>query len=390
MSIRALISVLGPERLCVLLDEQERLLDVFLDAGRESLRLGDVFRARVVGCDRGLSVAFVDIGGDAPALLQAEGKRASLPKEGERLTVQVSRAPAPGKGAKVKLFRSPIEASEAQSEELPRLIAPGDDPLLAMLQRRLPVEICCDDAATARSLSAAMPTLAKTMRVVRPPAIPAEVEEALDALLLPDVALPSGGSLVIEPTRTLVAVDVNSAGHAASRGGGRRRALDVNLEAAGEIARQLRLRSLSGLILIDFLKLPGAKEREIVRAALKVALAEDPETTRVFGMSPSGLLEMTRRRSRPALHELLTRQGPLVGGGRLSPHACAMAALRALQASPPAAYHRLSASRSVAAALAVGGSAEAARRWLEERQGVDIAIEIDEARDNEDWELLFS
>ena len=194
---------------------------------------------------------------------------------------------------------------------------------------------------------------------------------------------------MIEPTRTLVAIDVDSAGHGAGRGGGRRRALDVDLVAAVEIARQLRLRALSGLIVIDFLALQTPTERDAVRDALTAALGADPETTRVFRMSPSGLLEMTRRRSRPPLHELLTRPGPLVGGGRLSAQACAMAALRALQAGPAVARHRLLVSRAVGAALS-DGSAQAARQWLEERRGVEIAVEVEDARDNENWELLFS
>ncbi len=389
MSATALISVLGPERRCVLHDGDGRLLDVLLDPGGDELRLGDVFHARVTGRDQGLAAAFVDLGVGLPALLQAEGKAGGLPQEGEAVTVRVSRAPSPGKGAKVKLVRTPIEAPDVPGKEIPRLVVAGEDPLVARLRWRSPDEILCDDAETASSLKAAMPKLGKALRVVQPPAIPQDIEEALDALLLPDVALPGGGSLVIEPTRTLVAVDVNSAGHGASRGGGGRRALDVNLEAAAEIASQLRLRSLSGLIVIDFLKLPAVKDREAVREALTVALADDPQNTRVFRMSPSGLLEMTRRRSQPALHELLTGRGPLVGGGQLSPHACAMAALRVLRTSPPAVRHRLLVSRQVGGAL-LGGSAESARLWLQERLSVEIGVEVEDARDNEAWELLFS
>ena len=389
MSARALISVLGPERRCVLLDDEGRLIDVLLDPGEQNLRLGDIFRARGTGRDRGLSAVFVDLGPGLPALLQAEAEAGDLPQEGQRVTVRVTRTPSPGKGAKVKLVRHAIEDSDSQSAALPRLVTPGEDPLVAMLHRRLPVEILCDDAETARNLSAVMPKLESALRVVQPPVIPQDAEEALDALLLPDVALSSGGSLVIEPTRAMVAVDVNSASHGASLGGGGRRALDVNIEAAAEIARQLRLRSLSGLVVIDFLAVPAPKDRETVREVLKVALAEDPETTRVFRMSPSGLLEMTRRRSRPALHELLTCQGPLVGGGRLSPHACAMAALRALQASPPSARHRLMVSCDVGEVI-LGGSAQPARRRLQQRLGVEITVEVEDARDNEEWELLFS
>ena len=386
MSVTALLSVLSPERRCVLLDSDGQLQDVLIDPGGEGLRLGDVFLARVTGRDSGLQAAFVDLGTGPPALLQAEGKAESLPLEGASVAVRVSRAPSPGKGARVK--RS-AEHPTDDGGAVPRLLARGEDPLLALLLRQPLDSLFCDDAETARQLSAEAPELAAAMRVVQAPAISEDVEDALEALLHPEVALPGGGSLLIEPTRTLVAIDVNSAGHGATRGGGRRRALDVNCEAAREIARQLRLRCLSGLMVVDFLTLKAPKDRDAVREALVAALADDPEPTRVFRLSPSGLLEMTRRRSRPALHELLTTAGPLVGGGVLSSHACAMAALRALQASGPAARPRLVVSPGVAAALEEG-SAAAARRWLDARRGVAVVIERDATCHDEAWELLLT
>lgn len=386
MSITALLSVLGPERRCVLLDADGQLQEVLIDSGSDGVRLRDVFLARVTGRDPGLQAAFVDLGAGPPALLQAEGKSDSLPPEGASLAVRVTRAPSPGKGARVKQSAEP---PADDGGKVPRLLARGEDPLLAFLLRRPLEALLCDDVETARQLSAAATELANAMEVAPAPAISADVEEALDDLLAPEVALPGGGSLLIEPTRTLVAIDVNSAGHGATRGGGSRRALEVNREAAREIARQLRLRSLSGLIVVDFLALKTPKDRDAVRDVLLAALADDPEPTRVFRMSPSGLLEMNRRRSRPALHELLTTAGPLVGGGVLTPEACAMAALRALQASGPAARPRLLVSPGVAMALDQGPAA-AARRWLEARRGLAVAIETDAVRHDEAWELLLS
>ena len=386
MSVTALLSVLGTERRCVLLDSEGRLQDVLIDSGGEGPRLGDVFLARVTARDPAMQAVFVDLGMEAPALLQAEGKGGGLPPEGASVAVRVSRAPSPGKGARVK--RSAEQPAD-DGGKVPRLLARGEDPLLTILQRQPLDRLLCDDAETARALPAEAPGLAVGMQVVQAPAISAEVEEALEALLEPEVPLPGGGSLLIEPTRSLVAIDVNSAGHGATRGGNGRRALEVNREAAREIARQLRLRALSGLIVIDFLTLKAPKEREAVREALVAALADDPEPTRVFRMSPSGLLEMTRRRSRPALHELLTTAGPLVGGGVLRADACAMAALRALLVSGPAARPRLLVSPAVAAALDEGAAA-ATRRWLEARRGLAVAIELDATRHDEAWELLLS
>lgn len=386
MSVTALLSVLGPERRCVLLNSEGRLQDVLINPGGEGFRLGDVFLARVTARDPGMQAVFVDLGAESPALLQVEGKGEGLPPEGTSVVVRVSRAPSPGKGARVKRC---AEQPADDGGNVPRLLRRGEDPLLTILQRQPLHRLFCDDAETARALSADAPGLAPTMQVVQAPAISAEVEEALEALLEPEVALPGGGSLLIEPTRSLVAIDVNSAGHGATRGGSGRRALEVNREAAREIARQLRLRSLSGLIVVDFLALKAPKDREAVREALVAALADDPEPTRVFRLSPSGLLEVTRRRSRPALHEFLTTAGPLVGGGVLSADACAMAALRALQASGPAARPRLLVSPGVAAALE-DGAAAAARRWLDARRGVAVGIKMDPTRHDETWDLLLT
>jgi Ribonuclease G/E len=106
------------------------------------------------------------------------------------------------------------------------------------------------------------------------------------------------------------------------------------LEAAREIARQLRLRALSGLIVADFLELAGKAERKRFDAGLQEAFSGDPEPHQLQPLRASGLLEMTRRRSRPALHEILTEPCGLGGGGRRATALTdAFRALRALQAA---------------------------------------------------------
>ncbi len=198
------------------------------------------------------------------------------------------------------------------------------------------------------------------------------VEAAIEALLETQVALASGGHLLVEPVRTLTAIDVNSG--TAGRSG---MALDVNLEAAAEIPRQLRLRGLAGLIVIDFLELREPAARKRVTEALKDGLKQDPRSSRVQAMRHSGLVEMTLRRQRPALHELLTEPSGLDGLGGLGglgrvkdPMTCAYEALRAVKRavlSNPRRQIALAADPRVIAALR--GPAAAALAAFEARVG---------------------
>jgi Rne/Rng family ribonuclease len=154
------------------------------------------------------------------------------------------------------------------------------------------------------------------------------LEEEIEALLTPRAELPDGGFLLIEPGQTLTAIDVNAGRHD-GRGGAAAQAREVNLAAVAPIARQLRLRALSGLIVVDFLALARPEDRKALTAALRQAVADDPEPCQVFGLSPSGLLEMTRRRGCAPLHEVLCRPCGLGGRGwEKSPETLAFDALR--------------------------------------------------------------
>ncbi|MGE4351822.1 MAG: ribonuclease E/G, partial [Bdellovibrionales bacterium] len=120
-----------------------------------------------------------------------------------------------------------------------------------------------------------------------------DLDEQLDALVAPVVPLGKGGSLVIEPTSALVAIDVN-AGSATNM-------TAVNLIAVKEIARQIRLRNLSGILVVDCLKMAARADSSKVMNAMTRAVESDPVQTHVFGMSKLGLLELTRRRQGPPL-----------------------------------------------------------------------------------------
>lgn len=131
------------------------------------------------------------------------------------------------------------------------------------------------------------------------------VEEEIAAALQPRVPLPSGGFLLIEPTQALTAIDVNTGRHV-GQSSPAQTMLGTNLEAATEVARQVRLRNLSGLIVVDFVHMQSAAHQGQVLEALRAAFADDPLFVRIGGFTELGLLEIARRRTRPPLHETLT------------------------------------------------------------------------------------
>ncbi len=127
-----------------------------------------------------------------------------------------------------------------------------------------------------------------------------EVNRQLEQSLKRRVYLPSGGNVVLDQCEAALLIDVNSANDTRGEGG---TALRVNLEAAGEIARLLRLRRAGGIILIDFIDMRDDAQRARVADALKSALREDRAITEVLGFTRLGLLEMTRRRADAPLRE---------------------------------------------------------------------------------------
>ena len=140
-----------------------------------------------------------------------------------------------------------------------------------------------------------------------------QVEAQLDAMLMPTAQLRSGGYLVINQAEALVAIDVNS-GRSTRERGIEETALRTNLEAADEVARQLRLRDLAGLIVIDFIDMESKKHNGMVERRLTEALKNDRARIQVGHISHFGLLEMSRQRLRPSLAETSFIPCPHCGG----------------------------------------------------------------------------
>jgi len=139
------------------------------------------------------------------------------------------------------------------------------------------------------------------------------VDEEIQKLLRPKVNLPSGGSIVIETTEALTVIDINSGKFT----GGRNledTIVKTNVEAAAEIARQVRLRDIGGIIVIDFVDMEIKANRASVLAAFKAALARDKTPTQVYEISELGLVEMTRKRVGEGLVETLSETCPTCSG----------------------------------------------------------------------------
>ena len=140
-----------------------------------------------------------------------------------------------------------------------------------------------------------------------------QVEAQLDGMLMPTVQLRSGGYLVINQAEALVAIDVNS-GRSTRERNIEETALRTNLEAADEVARQLRLRDLAGLIVIDFIDMESKRHNAMVERRIKDALKNDRARIQVGHISHFGLLEMSRQRLRPSLAETSFIPCPHCGG----------------------------------------------------------------------------
>ena len=159
-----------------------------------------------------------------------------------------------------------------------------------------------------------------------------QVESQFDAMHSPVVQLKSGGYIVINPTEALVAIDVNS-GRATKERNIEETALRTNLEAAEEIARQVRLRDLAGLIVVDFIDMEETRHQRQVEHKVKEAMRHDRARIQIGRISAFGLLELSRQRLRPSLLEHSTEICPhCAGTGRIrSIESAALHALRAVE-----------------------------------------------------------
>ena len=230
-----------------------------------------------------------------------------------------------------------------------------------------------------------MPDHARRVKLYRDPNVPLfqryPIEAQLDAIHSPTVQLKSGGYIVINPTEALVSIDVNS-GRSTRERNIEETATKTNLEAADEIARQLRLRDLAGLIVVDFIDMEVSRNQHAVERRLKEAMRQDRARIQIGRISPFGLLELSRQRLRPSLLETSTQPCPHCGGtGHIrSTESTALHVLRAIEEE---GVRRRSAEVTVAVPDAVGlyilNQKRATLQQVEARYGMRVFIKTDTA-----------
>jgi ribonuclease E len=206
------------------------------------------------------------------------------------------------------------------------------------------------------------------------------IESQLDAMFQPVMQLRSGGYIVLNQTEALVAIDVNS-GRATREHHIEDTALKTNLEASEEIARQLRLRDLAGLIVIDFIDMDEKRNNRAVERRLKECLRHDRARIQVGHISHFGLMEMSRQRIRSSVLESSTEKCPLCGGtGHMrSVSSVALQLLRAIdEMLLKGATHSLIVRTRAEIALYLLNHKRAHLRALEERFRIAIVVNADE------------
>ncbi|MGX9963843.1 ribonuclease E/G [Roseomonas sp. F4] len=335
----------GEMRVAGLVDD--RLDEAWIERPSHPDGVGDLHMARVAAISAAMSGAFLTL---------AEGLTGFLPEselppprrpiakalqDGLALPVRVTRAAQGGKGPRVTARLSAAELTLAQGADAPALLRRGDGAALRLAFAWPEATLITDSAAMAAELRTRLGPSRVTFQ--HGPAFDAELEEAFAELASPQVSLPGGASLTIHPTPALTAIDVDAGGLAGSRDAGAHERM--NIAAAREVARQIRLRNLAGAILVDFAGMP-IKRREDLQEPLAEALRQDPLGARLLGVTRLGLMEIVRPRVHPPLHELI--------GFPHSPLTLGLAALRrALRevSARPGATLALVAAPEVAQAL---------------------------------------
>ena len=329
--------------------------------------VGDLYRGRVTARVPAMAGAFVELVDAYGFLPDTEGGRDA--SEGTVLGVRITRAAQGGKGPRLTAHLSEAERARIGTGPAARLHR-GPDAVqrLAALHPGAPVVV--DDAALAAWLR---PVLGSRMK--QGAAFDEHVETAVEELTEPVAQLPGGARLSVYPTPALTALDVDLAALTADTRGKGAAQMAANAGLLAAIARQIRLRNLSGAILLDFGGMP-VRRRTALGPALSAALANDPLQPRLLGFTALGLAEIVRPLIHPPLAELLA-----------GPHAAGLAALRAAAreaAARPEVSWRLRAAASVVTALR---SDPVALPDYARRAGRDLVLLEDRALVQSGWAL---
>ncbi len=356
MNETTILAACSPGEIRAVAVREGRLLDYAIERPGAPEWVGDRLRGRVGAIVSAMAGAFVVLPHSEGFLPDSQGG-AGL-RVGDAVTVVVTRAAQGDKGPRLSA------RTEQAGAGPPALLARGPGAIERLLQWHEGAAVVVDDPAVwpGRASLAAR-------------AWDDATEAAVAALADPILPLPGGGRASIHPTPALVAIDLDAGAATAERrvkAGAQR---DANRAALPHVARAIRLRNLSGGIVVDLAGM-AARARAGLAPDVAAALAPDPLRPRFLGFTALGLAEILRPRVHPPLHELLA-----------GPHAAALAALRRLaaeDAANPAARHRLLAAPDVAAALE---NDAAARADLARRTGRPLILRSEPALAPGTWRM---
>ena len=330
--------------------------------------VGDLHRGRIIAqvpAMAGRFVALTDGEGFLPDTAGGDGL-----SEGTVLGVRVVRAAQGGKGPRLTARLSAAEQTLV-GHGPPALLrrGPGAIELLAALHPDATVTI--DDPAMIAELR---PRLGNRLELVREPPED-EIMTAIEGLAATSVSLPSGGTLHVHPTPALVAIDLDTGNLQAGRSSKAAAQLAFNRAALPFVTSQIRLRNLSGAILVDLAGLP-ARRRSALGPDLAAALAADPLRPRLLGFTALGLAEIVRPRVHPPLHELLA-----------GPYAAGLAVLRAAARASTAEPSLVPTVRAAPAVVAALEADPVALPALARRTGRHLILRSDPTLPETAWTL---
>jgi Ribonuclease G/E len=336
--------------------------------------VGDVYLGRITAVVPAMAGAFVALAGTSGRSDRTEGflpdsEGAKGLTEGALVPVRITRAAQGGKGPRLS---GRVDRDEnGLSDREPGLLRRGTDPLRELAARYLEADVLVDDPALAASLRADLGD-----RLIRvPQAFDDVIETELESLASSEVTLDSGVRLSVYPTPALVAIDVDGGAALAGRHAAVRRHLELNASLLPELARQIRLRNLSGAIMVDLAGMK-ARQRAALGPALAASLAGDPLRPRFLGFTALGLAEISRPRVRAPLHEALS--GPLASG---------LAALRAIARGTRAEPGRPVTLRAAPAVIAALETDQVALTELARITGRGLNSRSDPSLPSDGWRI---
>lgn len=329
MTIR-ILAACSPGEIRVAVADGDVLLDYAIDRPGAPDGVGDIHRGRILSRVPAMAGAFVVIAGAEGFLPDSDG--AAGRTEGDILTVRVTRAAQGGKGPRLRVVQA------TPGGPCPALLQRGPSALDRLAAQHPDAPVLIDNPAQAALYH---PSLGIRLSIVAA-AFDDEIATATEALAQPSIDIPGGGTMHIQPTSALVAIDIDAGSRTAARASKTIAQRHANRAIIPELARQIRLRNLSGAIVVDFAGMP-ARRRAALGPELADALQGDPQQPRFLGFTNLGLAEIVRPRTHPPLHERLA-----------GPHAAGLRALRRLAeeiAAIPTHLPTLRAAPAVVAAL---------------------------------------